>query len=125
MSATMDQIERLIATLERIASNEEKMLEQGERSLKGQRDHLEELRIHTDYLLRSERSRLDLDTLTKLFYTHTFKKDGFDLVRGADAYRTVAIDEKKWKADTDEIEEASKKLREALDKFAVETKILP
>lgn len=132
MSATIDQIERLIAALERLASSQDELVAQGKelvfqgkRALDNQREHVEELQDHTHYLLRSERQRVDMDTLTKLFYIHTFKREGFDCVRDADSYKTVPIAEEKWKADTAEVAEASKKLREALDKFTVETPVVP
>jgi hypothetical protein len=119
----------LIKVLERIAIAQEALVEQGKKLVKNSEDTLGvsrsslfETRAHTDYLQRSELKRDKIDALTSLFYAHTFKRDGFELVIDTNngVYRTIPVEQEKWKADTEEIREAGERLRKALDKFTVE-----
>lgn len=96
---------RIASALERIAEIQEKMLVETE--------------AQTEYLLRSEKQRNQMDAIMGLFYVHTFKRDGFEFVRDGNAYRTVPIEEYKFKRQDDEVRAAVETLRKALEKFTV------
>lgn len=122
MSSSSD---RIASALERIAATQEKLLENCEKSLELQRRSLYETEEQTSYLLRSEKQRNSMDAFARLFYLHSFKKDGFDFVQDGERYSTVPLPLEEKVALDDEIKKAYENLYKLLDKKSSKTTEVP
>lgn len=80
-----------------------------------------EASAQTEYLIRSEEQRNNMDALLGLFYVHSFKRDGFEFVKEGNAYRTVPVTEFDFKQQDEEVRAAVRALGKALEKFTVKS----